>query len=145
MISINNKNEYICVHGTNGEGYTDTSIVRMKTLPEALEYANGVFKGRSPQIELDIQTKNGFSMYETSNDENEDTERVSIFQILKKDVILVKVNANITDYDIEYSRTKKDALAKMKLLAKKIVKPDVQELYITGENKEGEFLHFEVI
>ena len=98
MISVDSKKEYVIVHGTNGEGYSNPTIKRVKTLPTALAYALGIFGGRSPELEHDVITKNGFSMYET--DSEEDTERVSIFEILAEDVIVVSVEALTTEFDV---------------------------------------------
>ena len=144
MISVDSKKEYVIVHGTNGEGYSNPTIKRVKTLPTALAYALGIFGGRSPELEHDVITKNGFSMYET--DSEEDTERVSIFEILSEDVIVVSVEALTTEFDVHYCRTKKAAQAKLKELSKVIVElnEDSTKNLMSGEGEDG-YHHFEIV
>ena len=138
--------QIILIHGTNGEGYSDTTIRRLTDLTEALKYIGSLFQGRRPDIDTDLQyvAKKGFSFFTT--DEEGATERVTVFAIAEEDTILVSINANLTQYEIHKFPNKEMAMDALSEFRKLITEPD-EECTATRAAGEGTdaYYHFEVV
>jgi hypothetical protein len=135
--------EYILIHGTNGEGYSDTTVKRLNNIHSVLAYIESSFGGGdTPHIDKE---RAGLSLYHT--DEGDTTERVSVFEIPKDKVALVEVNANITEYRLEVCNNLETAKSKLKHRAFiKITEPDENntEDLAQGDGEDGYF-HFQII
>jgi len=141
--------EYVIIHGVNSEGYSDPTIKRVSTIYMVLSYISSVFGDKAPEIENNqiwtIGKKKGFSLYRTDSEEN--TERITVFEVCKKDIALVSISANLTEFDILTFLNKELALETLKDFAKIITEPDEEnntEESVSGEGEDGYF-HFEII
>jgi|GEM_PF-3820401 hypothetical protein len=138
--------QLILIHGTNGEGYSDTTIKRLSTLNEALKYIGSVFHGRRPDIDNDQQyaAKNGFSFFTTDGEGT--TERIVVYAVEEDDIVLVAINANITQYDIHKFHTKDAAIEALNDFRKLITEPDEESITTraAGEGADA-YYHFEIV
>ena len=140
---------FVIIHGCNGEGYSDPTIRRVMTIQMVLSYISSVFGDKTPEIEnsqrWNISKKKGFSLYIT--DEEGTTERITVFEVDDKDVVLVSISANITEFDIDAFSNKELAMEALNDFAKIITEPE-EESNTTdlakGEGKDG-YYHFEIM
>jgi hypothetical protein len=139
---------YIIIHGCNGEGYSDPTIQRVQTINMVLSSISSVFGDKCPEIENDqrwnIAKKKGFSLYIT--DEEQNTERITVFEVDEKDIVLVSISANVTEYDIWTFHDKEMALETLNDFAKIITEPNEESNSLTciaGEGVDG-YYHFEI-
>ena len=85
--------DYIIIHGTNGEGYTEPVILRT-TLAKALKYAR---KQLRPKARAEFYGDT-YSFYKT--DKEGTTERISIIPIRRELFAMVSIYANLTQYKV---------------------------------------------
>jgi hypothetical protein len=140
---------YLILHGVNGEGYSDPTIKRVQTIYMVLAYISSVFGDKAPEIEnnqmWNIAKKKGFSLYITDKEEN--TERITVFEVCEKDIALVSIDANVTEFDVHTFSDKKLAIEALDDFAKIITEPDEEENSLTciaGEGVDG-YYHFEIV
>ena len=138
------KNNYIIVHGTNGEGYSDTTVRKVKSFDEALSYASDVFENRETRVEFNGAKPIIRTEYCTDKEDN--TERVSIFEVPKNKPALVKAEALLTAYEIVVFDTIEEASKELQLFAKIITEPDEDsmEAMVFGDGEDG-YYHFEIV
>jgi hypothetical protein len=140
---------YVIVHGINSEGYSDPTIKRVSTIYMVLAYISSVFGDKTPEIENDqcwkIPKKKAFSLYITDQEEN--TERITVFEVGEKEVGLVSISANVTEFDVHTFPNKKLAIEALDDFKKVITDLDEEEnakTRVSGEGADG-YYHFEIV
>ena len=140
---------YVIIHGTNAEGYSEPTIKKVSTICMVLSYISSVFADKYPEIENEqrwnTSKKKGFSLYLT--DEEDNTERITVFEVAEKDIALVSIDANVTEFDVHTFLDKKLAIEALDDFAKIITEPDEESNSLTciaGEGVDG-YYHFEIV
>lgn len=139
--------KFLVVHMTNGVGYSEPTITKDLTLPEILEYVRNTF----PLKKIEVDFKGGVigSFFHTSDDDEQTTERITVFEIDDKNKYLLSVYANCTEAGITCHKDLQEAIKAMRE-AGKIVTEEIETspICIAGEcvnDKEEGYHIFQII